>query len=116
MRRHVIFIILGVITFFSLFLITRVEVNAAIPRDDIPMELDLEVVSAPNYQSSPCPISNQKPSDGKIDHAAHHPVGGGTGVAPVPLNEEARLEAVKQLTESQDYVSNLIQKMNSGMK
>ncbi|HEX3045663.1 MAG TPA: hypothetical protein VHY08_12970 [Bacillota bacterium] len=97
----------------GLFIAIGVEASAAIPD-----QLYLEVVIEPNHQPVvPCQINNQEsnnlssnPANGGLSsHAAHHPSANGPVIQPVPLTEAARLEAIKELNDSQNFLNNLTQ-------
>jgi hypothetical protein len=94
-----------------------------------PPELELEIVTAPGYISTPCPIAinnpNQSgnpgnPAENSIDHAAHHRTNNRTekepSMIPLALDDATRLELVKQLTEAERSLSVLIKVMESGTK
>lgn len=99
---------------FGTALITAFLIYAAAltAQASVPPELDLQIVTAPDYQSVPCPIKHQNQeqasgtdnSSGSIDHAAHHRIGGTeTSISdplPVPEQTAAPADNITQLLQS----------------
>lgn len=110
-----------VIIVVSLFMAGAGSAMAALP--DV---LELGIVTAPGFVSSPCPLGNQSqsgttsnPGSGTNAHAAHHPnlnTNKPVQTMTVPADEKSRSEMVKQLTDAGIYLSGLIQKIESGAK